>query len=758
MSRKSPSILLLMLALVSLAACRVFGPDPAPPTPALVAPTLTQSPNPSTTVVFATAPAQTPPQTNTPTPSPTAIPASPTVPPPTSTPVPPTATVAPPTAAPPTPTPNSGPPPGGTARIVFGPGATSAVVQSTLAAGGDTDNWTVRVQAGQIITIQTLSSAPGAIDVSLRDAGGSPLASNLDTTAISAAVPATGDYQITFSTPFAAGQVSYTAQVSIPPAGGPAAPTRIQFAPGASVAQINDALAAGGDLNQYILHLGAGQVLSVGVFASVPAVTNIAVRDNAGRLVTSGTDMSGVSATTTTAGDFFIDISSGLNAPAVSYLLTVNAPPAPADAPQRITFGPGQTSATVNGQVRPDRQARYVLRANAGQLLVLSLSGQPINTVDVTVSGPDGAVLSTARDPLFGLVTDLPASGDYTLMLSTAWSTGATYVMDVVIPPPPAAEPARIAFATGATSAMVSGGLDFGGDVDAWVVRAAAGQSMQITAAANPGTWMNLFVYDAAGRLVANGDDTMGVAFPVPASGDYTILVATIQAAPPVNYSLTVSLPPGVEPTPGHIVFGPGQTSATVEGQASAEAPTSYVISMTAGQTLLTDLTDNPPGTVDITVEDADGNLINFGRGPTQLSSRVPVSGDVRITLDTTGGASAYTLRVTAPPLPDAADATRIIFAVGSTTTVAGGFPATGGVNNWILRGQAGQTLSLFMGASRPGQLQVFVYNAAGDIIALGSDLDVVSAPLAAGDDYHIVIVSEPAAEPVSYSMVVEIP
>ena len=641
MSSKISSSLLLMVVLVFLAACRVFGPGPALPTAAPVAPTLTQAPNPSTPAVFATATAQTPPQTSTPTPSPTA------------------------TTAPPTPSP-------------------------------------------------TATTAPPTP---------SPMAMPLTPTAL------------------------------------PPTVTRIQFAPGASVAQLNDALAAGGDLNQYVLRLAAGQVVSVGVFASVPAVTTIAIRDSSGRSLASGTDMSGVSATTTAAGDYFIDVGSGATAPAVSYLLTVNAPPLPAGTPQRITFGPGQTSATVNGQVRPEQQARYVLRAAAGQRLVLNLSGQPINTVDVTISGPDGGVLNTARDPLYGLVTDLPTGGDYTLTLGTTWSTGATYVMDIVIPPPPPAEPTRIVFATGATSATVNGGLDFGGDVDAWVIRAAAGQSMQISVAAQPGTWLNLFVYDAAGRLAANGDDTIGVTFPVPATGDYTILAASIEAAPPMNYSLTVSLPPVVESQPQRITFGPGQTSVTVEGQASAEAPAVYLISLTGGQTLLTDLADNPPGTVDITVEDAGGNLLNFGRGPTQLSSRVAVAGDVRITLGTTGGASAYTLRVTAPPLPDTAGATRIIFAPGTTTTtVAGQLPAAGGVDHWIIRGQAGQTLSLFLGASRPGRLQVYVYNAAGDIIALGSDLDVIAAPLFAADDYRMVVVSEPAADPITYSMVIEIP
>ncbi len=180
-------------------------------------------------------------------------------------------------------------------------------------------------------------------------AHGQDAARFLTFTALSVTVPAAGDYQINFSTASTAPQVSYTAQVTIPPGGGPTTPTRIQFAPGTSVAQLNDVLAAGGDTNRYVLSVGAGQTISVGVFASPPAVTAIAIRDGAGTLISSGTDMSGLSGPAPATGDYFIDVSNAGGAPAVSYLLTVSVPPLSGDTPQPIEFGPGQTSATVNG-------------------------------------------------------------------------------------------------------------------------------------------------------------------------------------------------------------------------------------------------------------------------------------------------------------------------------------------------------------------------------------------------------------------------
>ena len=259
-----------------------------------------------------------------------------------------------------------------------------------------------------------------------------------------------------------------------------------------------------------------------------------------------------------------------------------------------------------------------------------------------------------------------------------------------------------------------------------------------------------------------------GVSATASTAGDYTIDVSNFNAAPAVSYTLTVTVPPlGQPPTqpaptqPTRIEFGPGQTSAGFDGQVVAGGqPRQYIIRMAAGQTLITRLNDNPLGNVDITVTDAAGRTVNFGRAPTELGTRVASTGDYTVTLSTSAATPvSYSLTVIAPPLPNAAAATRIIFATGSTTTtVSGDLPFGGDVDNWVIRGQAGQTMSLYLGSSLPGWLMVYVYNASGDIIALGSDLDVIAAPLAFTDDYRIVVISDPAAGPTSYSMVVEIP
>jgi hypothetical protein len=546
MSRNYLSVGLLCLLLI-LAACRLE--EPVVPTEAAVAapPTLAATPiefgtNTPTPLPVATGTATDTPPSATPTappPSPTASPV-----PPTMTAVPPTATLAPPptaTTVPPTPTRNYGPPPGGSARITFGPGATSATVQSTLVAGGDGDTWLLRVNAGQVIAAQTLSTIPGTVIVSLLDPTGAVLATNPDIVGVSAAAPVTGDYQINLATTDGAPEVAYTMQVFVPPAE-TAPPVRIILPTGESTTQLFDTLNVGGDINQYVLRLEANQGLSVAVFASVPAVTNIYIRDTTGRLISSGTDMSGAYATSTVAGDYFIDISSAAGAPQLSYTLTVTAPPVvPPPQPVRIEFGPGQIAASFDGQiVAGGAIPQYVVAAAAGQTIITNLNDNPPGSTAISIYDATGTLLNFGRGPA-SLATSVAAAGDYNLILS-AETAPANYSLEVVVPPLPAPGATRIDFPAGAMSTTVSGDLAFGGDVDHWVIGAQAGQVMNLAVGTSTPGWLRLFVYNEAGQIIGLGTDISGVSAPLATNGDYRLVVVGDPAIGPVSYTMGVDI------------------------------------------------------------------------------------------------------------------------------------------------------------------------------------------------------------------------
>jgi hypothetical protein len=542
MFRRGLSLFLGLTVIVFfLAACRGRGEEVALPTPVETDAGVTFVPPDDATAIAATATlaATSTAATAVPLPTSSATPLAITAAP--SATVAGAATAAPATAVPPTV--NPGPPPGGSARINFAPGATSAVVSSALAAGGDGDTWLLRVNAGQVITVQTIANPAGQMNVQLLDGSGGVLASNPDTVGISSAVPFTGDYQINLATASGAPAVAYTLQVIIPAAGGPVTPQRIQFAPGQSSAQVQDSLAAGGDLNSYVVNVAAGQTIQVGVFASPPAATNIYIRNAAGQLISSGTDMSGASTTATTAGDYFIDVSNFNAAPAVSYTLTVTVPPLnPPPAPTRISFGPGQSSAQLDGTLPAGGAATYVIAIAAGQTLITDLNDNPPGNVQIGISDPAGNPINFGRAPT-SLGSAAVTTGDYTIALSTT-AGPVSYSLVVNVPPLPAGNATRIEFGPGATSATVQGDLPFGGDQDTWLIRGLAGQVLNVSVGVVEATgWTRVYVYDAAGQIIALGTDITGAQAPLNATGDYRIVVVSDAAAGPLSYSLTAAIP-----------------------------------------------------------------------------------------------------------------------------------------------------------------------------------------------------------------------
>ena len=542
MFRRGLSLFLGLTVIVFfLAACRGRGEEVALPTPVETDAGVTFVPPDDATAIAATATlaATSTAATAVPLPTSSATPLAITAAP--SATVAGAATAAPATAVPPTV--NPGPPPGGSGRINFAPGATSAVVSSALAAGGDGDTWLLRVSAGQVITVQTVANPAGQMNVQLLDTNGGVLASNPDTVGISSAVPFTGDYQINLATASGAPAVAYTLQVIIPAAGGPVTPQRIQFAPGQSSAQVQDSLAAGGDLNSYVVNVAAGQTIQVGVFASPPAATNIYIRNAAGQLISSGTDMSGASTTATTAGDYFIDVSNFNAAPAVSYTLTVTVPPLnPPPAPTRISFGPGQSSAQLDGTLPAGGAATYVIAVAAGQTLITDLNDNPPGNVQIGISDPAGNPINFGRAPT-SLGSAAVTTGDYTIALSTT-AGPVSYSLVVNVPPLPAGNATRIEFGPGATSATVQGDLPFGGDQDTWLIRGLAGQVLNVSVGVVEATgWTRVYVYDAAGQIIALGTDITGAQAPLNATGDYRIVVVSDAAAGPLSYSLTAAIP-----------------------------------------------------------------------------------------------------------------------------------------------------------------------------------------------------------------------
>ncbi len=81
--------------------------------------------------------------------------------------------------------------------------------------------------------------------------------------------------------------------------------------------------------------------------------------------------------------------------------------------PNRIEFKRGTTSTIVNGMVRGDEEAEYVLAAKKGQRLIIKLTSVPVKSSVFQLLGPDNDTLGLEYDANYSYSGVLPKTGDY---------------------------------------------------------------------------------------------------------------------------------------------------------------------------------------------------------------------------------------------------------------------------------------------------------------------------------------------------------
>lgn len=86
--------------------------------------------------------------------------------------------------------------------------------------------------------------------------------------------------------------------------------------------------------------------------------------------------------------------------------------------PNRIEFKRGATSTTINGTVRGDEQAEYVLGAKQGQKLIIKLTSVPAKSSVFQLLGPDNDTLGLEFDANWDYSGKLPKTGDYLITVA----------------------------------------------------------------------------------------------------------------------------------------------------------------------------------------------------------------------------------------------------------------------------------------------------------------------------------------------------
>lgn len=200
---------------------------------------------------------------------------------------------------------------------------------------------------------------------------------------------------------------------------------RILFAPGGTQATIEGYLPDGGRA-RYVMGVAAGQFMEMNATAGA--------MDQGLRFSITGADgitvkpmgEAHIRTVVPRTQDYYVELVSDVGA--TEFRLSVLIP-------VRIRFAAGATSATVTGGLEEGGLRSYVLRALAGQRMIVAphaTTGQ----VGLIISGADGQVLLSGRVGQPGGVYDgiLPASQDYLISVQARGGTGADYVLEITIP------------------------------------------------------------------------------------------------------------------------------------------------------------------------------------------------------------------------------------------------------------------------------------------------------------------------------------
>jgi hypothetical protein len=298
-----------------------------------------------------------------------------------------------------------------------------------------------------------------------------------------------------------------------------------------------------------------------------------------------------------------------------------------------------------------------------------------------------------------------------------------------------------------------------------YVLRVLAGQSMTVNFAPVADN-VTIQISGADGNVLVSGGAkfTTGT-FPLLVTQDYFITVISSRNTP-TNYTLQVTIPPlqlstAATPTstPRRISFAVGEMSALVNGSTFTPGQDRFVIRALAGQTMWVNLIGMPPNPAMFVIYGADGNvLISDHAGASTWTGELPSTQDYYIDVRSVGAdVVPFSLRVTVFPLAPTPTPKRISFAAGGTSVTLPSVLPKNGMDRWVIRVQAGQTMTA-KAIAQNGNVMLIVFGVDGDVY----QTDHVGSPdfssqMRTTQDYYIDVRAWGDTAP-SYTLQITIP
>lgn len=307
---------------------------------------------------------------------------------------------------------------------------------------------------------------------------------------------------------------------------------RITFASGATGATLENSVVSG-TRDRYRLWAQAGQTMRVNI-TSLEDNATFQVLGPDGALLKEGEATEWESQLSQT-GDYAIVV--GPTRGNATYRLEIEIPP-PAPEATRISFEPGSVATSIGGELDAGERHAYVFRAVAEQNVSVYLSAPQEGPV-LAIEGADGTIFLRESDSKAGRwIPALPRSQDYYVEVI---STGAVTSYTLNVNASALSDlPQRIQFEEGGTSTTVSGEMRAGGDLQRYILRALAGQTIEVRALLDPSP-LSLFLYSADGDVFFYDEEGLLRAV-LPQTEDYVLTVSTPNAAGAVTYELQITI------------------------------------------------------------------------------------------------------------------------------------------------------------------------------------------------------------------------
>ena len=301
------------------------------------------------------------------------------------------------------------------------------------------------------------------------------------------------------------------------------APVRFNFAPNYTAGSVSGTLLPG-QTQDILFGAGAGQLTFVTADSPAKSVTFSLSGANGQVLVSPDQKTAHWQGYLPATQDYIVHLYGG--SVADSYEVTFVMP-------VRINFAKGATSGGAYTTLAPYQVQSYVLNAGGGVPFLVNTGNA--NTTITLFGANDGVVLVPAWSNTKGLPGwqgTLPSSQDYVVQ---AIAPASAQTINLVV-----SIPARISFATGATSANRSGSTVKGNVVE-YVAWGAAGQTMDLKVTGDGPVCLILYGFQTGQWLLYRNQFETEFTTTLPASQDYIIGVVPYEGTV-VNYTLTVGI------------------------------------------------------------------------------------------------------------------------------------------------------------------------------------------------------------------------